>query len=123
MFPISVSRLPPGPSQLRPLWAKTGHARIPTNTTIAITHAPTSSETPPSTRSARRSGQGSRSRAKRPPTMRRAPEEGPWPGGPGPAAEAGPVAMYGAGGAGESRPDALTVQLGDRDPLAGDDPA
>ena len=36
-FAICVSRLPPGPSQLRPLCSKIGHARIATNTTIATT--------------------------------------------------------------------------------------
>ena len=63
MFAICVCRLPPGPSQLRPLCSKIGHARIPTNTIIAITHTPTSNDTAPSVRSARWSGQGLRSRS------------------------------------------------------------
>ncbi len=62
MVAICVFRSPPGPSQPRPLCAKTGQARTPTNATIAITIAPTRSETAPSVRSARLSGHGLRSR-------------------------------------------------------------
>src|ERR1035438_5492255 len=116
MLEISVSRLPPGNSQLSPLCANTGQARIPTKTIIAITLALTSSETPPSARSARRSGQGLRRGANRFVSIRRAPDRDP-----GPAGGAGPVAMYEAGRGAGCRTGAVISTLVNRDPLAGDD--
>src|ERR1700677_2866029 len=63
MFASCVLRLPPGPSHLRPLCSKTGHARANTNTIIPITLAHTSNETAPSVSSARLSDHGLRSRS------------------------------------------------------------
>src|SRR5579875_290143 len=54
---ISPSRSPP-PSQLSPLCWKIGHARVATNAIIVTITTPTSSDTAPSMRSARWSGQG-----------------------------------------------------------------
>src|SRR4051812_23220289 len=61
MSRIWSSTLPPGPSQLRPLWANDGHASRRTNTSIAATTARTAQTSARSASSARRSVAPSRS--------------------------------------------------------------
>src|SRR4051812_48981834 len=60
MRPICLSTSPPEPSQLSPLWLIVGQARTATNAIMSAIPSVTSSADAPSTRSARRSGHGSR---------------------------------------------------------------